>query len=466
MSKILIVDDDRASCRTLQLHLTSQGKTVTLAHSADEGLAAAAADPPELVILDIRMPGKSGLEALPEFKQKLPQTRVIMITAFHDMETTIEAMQKGADDYIHKPIDIDELDAAIDKLLCAPNVADGLTLTSSGSRSDSPLTMVGRSRQMKEIFKTIGLVAKSPATVLITGESGTGKELVACAIHRCSDHPDGAFVAVNCAALVETLLESDMFGHEKGSFTGAVNRQVGKFALARNGAIFLDEVGELSPSMQAKLLRVLQYKEFTPLGAKQTEYSNARVIAATNVDLERKVADGGFREDLFYRLQVVNIHLPPLRERRKDIIPLVHALLARINRELNRSVSHISAEFLACLERHPWPGNVRELENVLTKGVALSSGSTLTPDLLPEQIRNAETQDTDNEFGKPVERWSLVEMEMVHVRRVLESTRWHRGQACEVLSVSRPRLRRMMRQFGIAPPIGVGDDENGAAAGS
>jgi DNA-binding NtrC family response regulator len=464
VSKILIVDDDLASCRTLQLHLTSQGQVVTLAHSADEGLTAAVADRPDLVILDIRMPGKSGLDVLPELKQRLPRTQVIMITAFHDMESTIEAMQKGAKDYIHKPIDIDELDAVIDKLLCTPDIADGLTITSSGSGNDSPLTMVGRSREMKEVFKTIGMVAKGPATVLITGESGTGKELVARAIHRCGGHPDGPFVAVNCAALVETLLESDMFGHEKGSFTGAVSRQIGKFALARDGTIFLDEVGELSPSMQAKLLRVLQYKEFTPLGAKETQYSNARIIAATNGDLGQIVADGGFREDLFYRLQVVNIHLPPLRERREDIVPLVQTLLARINRELSRSVLHISAEVMACLERHPWPGNVRELENVLMKGVALCSGNALTPDLLPEHMRVSEAQGTDNEFGKPVERWSLEEIEQVHVRRVLESTHWHRGQACEVLGVSRPRLRRMMRQFGITPPIGAGDDDNGTAA--
>ncbi len=466
MSKILIVDDDLASCRTLQLHLTSQGHAVTLAHSTAEGLVSAVADPPELVILDIRMPGRSGLEVLPEIKQRLPRTQVIMITAFHDMESTIEAMQKGAKDYIHKPIDIDELDAAIDKLLCAPDITDGLTITLSGPGSDSPLTMVGRSRDMKEVFKIIGLVAKGPATVLITGESGTGKELVARAVHRCGGHPDGPFVAVNCAALVETLLESDMFGHEKGSFTGAVTRQIGKFALARDGTIFLDEVGELSPSMQAKLLRVLQTKEFTPLGAKETEYSNARVIAATNVDLGKEVANGGFREDLFYRLQVVNIHLPPLRERPEDIVPLVQTLLARINRELKRSVLQISSEVMSCLERHSWPGNVRELENVLMKGVALCPGNTLTPDLLPEHIRTAEVQGTDNEFRKPVEQWSLEELEQVHVRRVLESTHWHRGQACEVLGVSRPRLRRMMRQFGITPPIGMSDDENGAATES
>jgi len=463
MSKILIVDDDLASCRTLQLHLSSLGHDVALAHSAAEGLHAALAAPPDLVILDIRMPGKSGLEVLPELKEQLPDTRVIMITAFHDMESTIEAMQKGAEDYIHKPIDIDELDAAIDKLLSARDTSEGLSITPLGRGVDSPLTMVGRSREMKEVFKTIGLVAKGPATVLIGGESGTGKELVARAIHRCGAYPEGPFVAVNCAALVETLLESDMFGHEKGSFTGAVARQIGKFALAHNGTIFLDEIGELSPSMQAKLLRVLQYKEFTPLGGKATQHSNARVIAATNADLQQKVADGGFREDLFYRLQVVTIHLPPLRDRRGDIALLMQTLLARINRELNRNVSHVSQEVMTSLERHPWPGNVRELENVLMKGVALCPGNTLTVDLLPEPMRRSADPEADNEYGKPIEQWSLDELEKVHVRRVLESTGWHRGQACEVLGVSRPRLRRMIRQFEITPPVGVGEDEDPAA---
>ncbi len=289
MSKILIVDDDVASCRTLQLHLQTQGYDVKVAHSVESGLAQADADTPELVILDIRMPGISGLEGLPEFKKRFPVTHVIMITAFHDMESTIEAMQKGADDYIHKPLDIDELEAAIEKLLAFRDGTEDLVPAEAPPKGSNPLTMVGRSRAMKEVFKTIGLVAKSPATVLITGESGTGKELVARAVHRSSENPEGPFVAINCAALVETLLESDMFGHEKGAFTGAVNRQEGKFALARGGTIFLDEVGELSPSMQAKLLRVLQYKEFTPLGAKMPQTTDARVITATNLDLSEQV---------------------------------------------------------------------------------------------------------------------------------------------------------------------------------
>ncbi|MEW8576041.1 MAG: sigma-54 dependent transcriptional regulator, partial [Candidatus Thiodiazotropha endolucinida] len=346
MSRILIVDDDEASCRTLQFHLRSQNHSVEITGSVDEGLAVADSYHPDLIILDIRMPGRSGLEGLPDFIKLLPSVHVIMITAFHDMESTIEAMQQGAEDYIHKPIDIDELDTSIARLLTKKGDTDNLLIPTSPENIGDALSMVGRSRAMKEIFKTIGLVAKSPASVLITGESGTGKELVARAIHRSSQNPNGPFVAVNCAALVETLLESDMFGHEKGAFTGAVVRQEGKFSLARGGTIFLDEVGELSPGMQAKLLRVLQYKEFTPLGAKESQTTNARVITATNVDLAEKVSEKSFREDLYYRLQVVNIHLPPLRERKEDLMDLIQTLLGRINKELHRNVTHINKEVL------------------------------------------------------------------------------------------------------------------------
>ena len=459
MPRILIVDDNTASCRTLQLHLSNQGYAVDLAHSVDDGLAVAAKAKPDLIILDIRMPGKSGLEGLPEFKALSDNVHIIMITAFHDMESTIQAMQKGAEDYIHKPIDIDELDAAVDKMI--GQTGPESHRVAAAPREIDSFAMVGRSHAMKEIFKTIGLVAKSPATVLITGESGTGKELVARAIHRNSDKPNGPFVAVNCAALVETLLESDMFGHEKGAFTGAVAKQPGKFSLAQNGAIFLDEISELSPAMQAKLLRVIQYKEFTPLGAQAPLRSNARIIAASNVTLTERVAERQFREDLYYRLQVVNIHLPPLRERTEDIMDLVQTLLGRINRELRRSATHIAQDVLDRFYAYRWPGNVRELENVLTKAVALSPGDTLSLDLFPKEITGIESAPqkplTTATLGS--ELMSLEAMEEKHVSHVLNSVGWHRGQACEILGVSRPRLRRMIRQFGLEPPPGIASDE-------
>jgi len=457
MSTFLIVDDDLASCRTLQLHFRTQGHEAHVAHSAAEALAARGRVAPELIILDVRMPGRSGLEALPEIKQAFPAAHAIVITAFHDMETTIQAMQRGADDYIQKPIDLEELNAAVAKALrYARGEAQGVLVASAALASGDRDNMVGHSRAMKEVFKTIGLAASSGATVLITGESGTGKELVARAIHRAGRSPAGPFVAVNCAALVETLLESDMFGHEKGAFTGAVERRAGKFASARHGTLFLDEVSELSHAIQAKLLRALQEKEFVPLGARNPESTDARVIAATNVDLATRVREGSFREDLYYRLQVINIHLPPLRERREDLQDLVQTLLARINREMRRHVWRVDPQVLRCFEAYGWPGNVRELENVLMKAVALCPADVITCDLLPAQVCNAPAPHRN---GDPAEtQWRLRDVEKAHVLRVLEATGWHRGRACEILGVSRPRLRRLIKHFGFAVPAGVADD--------
>ncbi len=456
MSRVLVVDDDRASARTLQLHLRAEGHDTVVAHDAEAGLTAAAELDPDLVILDIRMPGRSGLDVLPEFKALRPAPHVIMITAFHDMDTTIEAMQQGAEDYIHKPVDIDELDAALERILGLGR-SDSLVPISdvTGGRFE----MVGRSRAMKDVFKTIGLVARSNTTVLITGESGTGKELVARAIHHASGNAAGPFVVVNCAAVVETLLESDVFGHEKGAFTGAVSRQPGKFARAAGGTIFLDEVGEMSPAMQAKLLRVLQYKEFTPLGSKTAQRTEARIIAATNVALDDRVAAGAFREDLFYRLQVVNVHLPPLRERPEDLQDLVQALLARINHDLRSGITHIDQAVLDCLHDYAWPGNVRELENVLLKAAALSAGNTLTLDLMPPELQaGCRPSGEVTSRSAPDNLASLADMEREHVARVLQATGWHRGEACDILGVSRPRLRRMMREYDLLPPDGVPEE--------
>jgi DNA-binding NtrC family response regulator len=451
MSRVLIVDDDIACARTLQLHLQSKDHEVSIRHDALSGIAAAELIQPEFVILDIRMEGRSGLEALPDIKAIDPPPHVIMITAFNDMHTTIKAMQLGAEDYIHKPIDADELDAAIERLLGNERTDN---LVPVGEISVDRLQMVGRSRAMKEIFKTIGLVARNNASVMITGESGTGKELVAHAIHSASKNADGPFVVVNCAAVVETLLESDMFGHEKGSFTGATSRQMGKFELAENGTIFLDEVGEMSPTMQAKLLRAVQYKEFTPLGSREIRRTNARIVAATNIDLEQSVRDQKFREDLFFRLRVVSLHLPPLRDRMDDLDDLVQALMARINADLRGGITHIDHAVLDCFADYHWPGNIRELENELMKSVALSTGNVLGLEQLSEELRN---KCTSSGSGVPTvvaaELCSLAEMEKQHLVRVLESTHWHRGEACRILGISRPRLRRMILDYDLSPSV-------------
>lgn len=450
--RLLIIDDDIAICRTLQLHFSSDEKEVHISHSAEEGLSVCDSITIDLIILDIRMSGKSGLQILPDLKSKFPAVRVIMITAFHDMETTITAMQQGADDYIHKPIDLDELDTAVGKALRnGQSTSVGLEIQPDDDQYRSDV-MVGHSRQMLDVFKTIGRIASSPATVLITGESGTGKELVAQAIHRASMNSKGPFVPVNCAAMVETLLESDLFGHEKGAFTGAVSKQVGKFALADHGTLFLDEISELSLGMQAKLLRVLQEKEFSPIGSKYSLKVDTRVIAATNVNLLEAMAANRFRDDLYYRLQVVTIHLPALRDRNEDLPDLVQHLLGKINRSMNRHVNRMSLDVIETLQGYHWPGNVRELENVITKSVALCSGDIITSEMLPSLNGNLVSSFQEENESQIDSDKSLLDVEKVHISRVLETTNWHKGKTCEILGISRPRLRRLIALHRIESP--------------
>lgn len=454
MSNLLIIDDDIAICRTLQLHYSSMSHHVKIAHTVNDGLVIVASHNIDLIILDVQMPNKSGLEGIEDFQEVAPGIPIIMITAFHDMETTIEAMKKGASDYIHKPVDINELDTAIQNTLSRTEEDDtniSVPAIDEQQFKKQCHQMAGHSPAMREIYKTIGLIANKPINVLVTGESGTGKELVARAIHKSSNRSEGSYIAVNCAALIETLLESELFGHEKGAFTGAINKHSGKFAMAEDGTLFLDEIGELAPSIQAKLLRVLQEKEYSPVGSEKTFKTNARIIAATNNDLKEKVKLGLFREDLYYRLQVVNINIPPLRDRKDDLTDIIHVLLGRINREMKNSISHLSTEVVNAFYNYHWPGNIRELDNVLTKAVALSHSGSITMDLLPEFISSIPIADIDN--AMPI-RISLDEIEKIHVSRVLNLTQWHKGETCNILGVSRPRLRRIIKQHGLIDPNG------------
>jgi len=297
---------------------------------------------PDLVILDIRLPDVDGFTVLEDLREEEENVKVIMITAYHDMDSTIKAMKGGAFDYIHKPINVEELDMAIRKALKTLEMEKKISgLLNEPSRSFKVGDIIGNNKEMKEIFKTIGVVSQSRTTVLIEGESGTGKELIAKVIHN-NTAPDEPYIAVNCSAIVETLLESELFGHEKGSFTGAVVRKLGKFELARYGTVFLDEISEMSVNLQAKLLRVLQEMDFERVGGKDSIKVNARIITATNKDLKVMVKEGKFRDDLYYRLNIVSIRIPPLRERREDIIALVDYLLAKINRELHKKVIGVS----------------------------------------------------------------------------------------------------------------------------
>lgn len=451
VSKILVIDDDAASCRTLKLHYGHKGFVVDTASNANEGLDKLLETPADVVISDIRMPGRSGLELLQDIRERLPDVPVIMITAFQDLDSTVAAMHGGAVDYVPKPIDIDELDEAVDKALKirAEDDSPGLIIDSRETGG----AIIGRSRAMKEVFKSIGMVSQSRVTALILGESGTGKELVARAIHMASPDAKAPFVAVNCAALVETLLESEMFGHERGAFTGAVSARKGKVEQACGGTLFLDEIGELSPRLQGKFLRLLEEREYSPVGSSKTMRSDARFIAATNVDLATRVKEGEFREDLYYRLHVVNIVLPPLRDRRGDIGPLVEHLLKRINREVRKGIRRISSEVMDALVAHDWPGNVRQLENTLMKAVVMAQGDTLTLADLPAELSggsangNGAAGNWQAEQGGHV---SLKDLERRHIEEVLSSTGWHKGQACEILGISRPRLERRLREFNIA----------------
>jgi DNA-binding NtrC family response regulator len=449
----LIIDDEEASCRTLKLHFSQRGFEVNTTLGAAAGLDSLAAEPVDVVISDIRMPDRDGLWLLERIRERHPGLPVIMITAYQDLDSTVAAMHGGAVDYVPKPIDLEELEAAVDRAMTlrAEEGGDGLVVGSDAATG----TIIGQSRAMKEVFKSIGMVSQSRVTALVLGESGTGKELVARAIHTASPDADQPFVAVNCAALVETLLESEMFGHERGAFTGAVNASKGKVALAGEGTLFLDEVSELSPRMQGKLLRLLEEREYSPVGGTATKVSKVRFITATNVDLAKRARTGEFREDLYYRLNVVNIRVPPLRERRGDIPLLVEHLLKKINREIHKGIRRVPSDVMDALMAYAWPGNVRELENVLMKAVVLAQGDILNIAELPaeivgETVATAATgQATAASTARSPSSASLKDVERDHIKRVLAEAGWHKGRACEVLGISRPRLERRIQEYGL-----------------
>src|SRR3954467_6588327 len=385
MDRILIVDDDRSIRELLSMHLEERGFGVDSASTGAEGFVIAEKSPPSAIVLDMRLPDGSGIDLIPGLKKRAAEAPVLMITAHHDMATTILAMKAGAFDYIHKPIDIRSFDVALDRALGVVRLSRGTDyLAVEGSRLTNLDDIVGTSPAMQQLFKDVGRVAASRATVLIQGESGTGKELIARGIHSHSA-AQKPFIGINCSAIVDTLLESELFGHEKGAFTGAIQAKVGKFELAEEGSIFLDEIGELSQNLQAKLLRVLQEREVERVGGVRRIAIKARILAATNRSLEDEVAGGRFREDLYQRLKVVTLSLPPLRERPEDLPPLVEHLLMKINQRLHKNLRRVPREVLEKLQRRSWPGNVRELENVLTRAAVLSQGDMLLEEHLVEQ---------------------------------------------------------------------------------
>lgn len=442
--KIAIVDDERSIRRSLEMYLQKKGHKVLTAESGEEGVLLIDQEQPEIVILDIRLPGMSGMDVLRAVRGRHQNISVIMITAFHDMDCTIEAMKLGAYEYIHKPIDIDELEIAIEKVARNIKLSGRLDdLITEISKDYKVHNIVGRTPAMQEIFKIIGMVSESKATVLIHGESGTGKELIAKTIHYNSPVAKEPFVPINCSTLVENLFESELFGHEKGAFTGATYQKRGKIEQAQNGTLFFDEIGDISPSVQVKLLRFLQEREFERVGGEELLCSRARIIAATNRDLSKLVADKTFREDLYFRLKVVEIAVPPLRDRASDIPLLIDHLLNKINLDLHKNVTKIPRDIMACLQSYHWPGNVRELENVLTRAVVLSKGDILSPDSFSDLLRDNLSSPACPTFK------SLDDVVKEHVLETLRHTNWHRGRACELLGVSRPTLREMIRKYNL-----------------
>jgi two-component system response regulator AtoC len=454
MPKILVIDDDVSISETLELYLTEEGYDVVTAHTGTEGLNKFVQYSPEVVILDIRLPDIDGFAVLEDLREENENIKVIMITAHHDMDSTIRAMKDGAFDYIHKPINVDELDIAIKKAVKTYEMEkkiDGLLM--EPSRQFKVGDIIGSGREMSEIFKTIGVVSQSRTTVLIEGESGTGKELIAKVIHH-NTAPQEPYIAVNCSAIVETLLESELFGHEKGSFTGAIGRKQGKFELARYGTVFLDEISEMSLNLQAKLLRVLQEMEFERVGGKDRVRVNARIIAATNKDLKGMVRENKFRDDLYYRLNIVSFRIPPLRERREDIGPLVDYLLAKINKDLHKRVIGVSNEMMNVFMTYSWPGNIRELENLLVRALVVAKGQVLVRGDFPELIdeRNKEENPEQQASGKEMsgKLLTLDEVEEQYIRNFLKkNVTLNKGEVCDILGISRPTLERKLEKYGI-----------------
>jgi DNA-binding NtrC family response regulator len=438
--RVLVVDDDASVLDALALAVADDATEVTTASSAEQALGLVRDVDPHVVLTDVRMPGMTGLELLRVLRERLPDTEVVLMTAHDDLPLVASAVQAGAADFLLKPLDLHELRQLVARL-CDDRTA---RIRAQAQRpSASARRLVGRDSRMLDIFKLIGRVAGTRTSVVIRGESGTGKELIARAIHDSSPYAPEPFVAVNCTALPSTLLESELFGHVRGAFTGATSDRRGRFAQAAKGTIFLDEIGDTSDEFQAKLLRVLQEREFYPVGSDRPERAEARVIAATHRDLERLVATGQFREDLYYRLKVVEITVPPLRDRLADLPQLAGHLVERASASTGAAVPALAPEAMELLMQHSWPGNVRELENTLTRAVIVATGGVIRPEHLV-------LGGSGLRAGSRVRRLTLEQAEREHIVAILESTGGHKSKTARILGVSRPRLDRLLKKHGIA----------------
>jgi DNA-binding NtrC family response regulator len=460
MARVMVVDDEPGVQESLRMLLKDECE-VTTASTVDLALAEFAAKPSDLILLDVVMPGRSGLELLAELTERGKLPPVIVLSATKTVATAVEAMKLGAADYVTKPFEADALRLKVRRLLERSELEREVVRLRDEVRGRTRLgRMIGRSDRMQEVFRTVERVAQSRISVLITGESGTGKELVARALHDLGPRRGGPFVAINCAAIPDGLIEAELFGHERGAFTDARERRLGRFETASGGTLFLDEIGELSASVQAKLLRALQERAIERLGGTTPIEVDVRVVAATNRDLAQEVAAGRFRSDLYYRIHVVPIALPPLRERREDVRLLVEDFLARASQEAGRTPMRMDPAALTALERYPWPGNVRELENAIERAVALSDDDVLRPEGLPPEITRAERVGTLREQvrtgGLGLED-ALARFEADLLVEALEHAGWNQTRAAEALSITRRLLKLKMDRFGLVPPQETAD---------
>ena len=446
-ARVLVVEDDAAMRELLREALDDEGYTVETASGGRPGIERVRAGGIDLVISDVKMPDLDGIDLLRELKAVEPSPHVITITAFGSIDTAIRAVKLGAFDYITKPFEIDQLLVAVQKALSERELRSEVArLRDEVARSYRFDNMIGRSPSMQEVFGMIRRLGSSAASVLITGESGTGKELIARSLHFNSARKNRPFVPINCAAIPDALLESELFGYRKGAFTDARTDRAGIFLEADGGTIFLDEIAELSPALQAKLLRVLQDREIRPLGASRTEKIDVRVVAATNRDLEPRLKAGTFREDLYYRLNVVHIHLPGLKERSEDILPLAEHFLEVAANRSGKAIAGFQEPAKKAILGHTWPGNVRELENVIERAVALAEGSTIRVGDLPSTVRERRAPDTlENAITRGL---TLEQLEQEYIQKVVNAEAGNKTRAAQRLGLDRKTLYRKLEEYG------------------
>jgi len=474
MAKLLVIDDEPSIHFSIEQVFADESVQVLGAETAAEGLQLAADESPDVILLDIRLNDRSGLEVFHDLRRLDPRSLIIFITGHGTTDTAIEAMKLGAYDYLVKPLDAEQLQQVVGQAFTISRLMHVPTILEEGDRpEDKPDRMIGSGAAMQTVCKQIGRVAPQDVNVLILGESGTGKELVARAIYHHSRRSQGAFLAINCAAIPEPLLESELFGHEKGAFTGADRRRIGKFEQAHGGTLLLDEIGDMAPHTQAKILRLLQEGTFDRIGGSEPISADVRIIAATNQNLDALIEQGKFRNDLYYRLRGVTIHLPPLRERREDIAELAHYFLFRFNKQLGTAVQSISPDALELLEEYEWPGNVRELQSVIREALIASAGPTILPDFMPAELHKAEAaEEMDSESSlmpdtnweairefveaatakgeKDIYRRAIEQFDRLLVSYVMQHADGQQNRAAEILGLSRVTLRSKLRHMQVS----------------